>query len=89
MKPARITCNIDEETKDAANAILNRLGLDMTTAINVYLRKIIAVNGLPFDLTLKPNAETLAAMRESEQIAYDPNVKGYKSIEEFMRSLEE
>lgn len=37
----------------------------------------------------KPNAETVAAMREAERIARDPNVKKYSDVEEALRKLKE
>ena len=42
----------DKEIKDQADAIFNELGLNMTTAINVFLRAVIREHGIPFFLTL-------------------------------------
>ena len=42
----------DKEIKDQADAIFNELGLNMTTAINVFLRAVIREHGIPFSLTL-------------------------------------
>ena len=43
-----IQVRADFKTKRAAQRILNRLGLDLSTAINVYLVQIIATQGIPF-----------------------------------------
>jgi protein AbiQ len=47
------------------------------------------VGGLPFDQRpARPNAETLAAMREAESISRNPSVKGYRNMTEFFMELE-
>ena len=56
---------MDKEIKDPAEEIFNELGLNMTTAINVFLRASIRVHGIPFDLKLDVPQETTAA--ESEE----------------------
>jgi len=52
-----ITVNVDKETKEKANKIFNDLGLNMSTAINIYLRAVIKNNGIPFEITNKKNKE--------------------------------
>ena len=48
MENTIITVNVSKETKDQANKILNDLGMNMSTAINIYLKAIINENGIPF-----------------------------------------
>ena len=49
----------------AAEKIFEELGLNMTTAINIFLRQTIRENGIPFELTLNtPNRVTMAAIEE-------------------------
>lgn len=80
----------DKDIKDAAEKIFNELGMNMTTAINIFLRQTIRTNGIPFDLKLgTPNAETVAAIEEGRRIARDNSIKGYTNIEELKRALEE
>lgn len=43
-----VTIRIDKDVKDKAEILLNELGMNMTTAINVFLKQAIRVNGLPF-----------------------------------------
>ena len=77
------TCRLDNDIKSQSEAIYNALGMNLTTAINVFLRESIRVGGFPFDVRLnKPNKETLLAMAEAEQIARDPSVKKYSDVEE-------
>ncbi|WP_156026581.1 type II toxin-antitoxin system RelB/DinJ family antitoxin, partial [Mageeibacillus indolicus] len=52
----------DKEIKEQADKIFSELGLNMTTAINIFLRTTIRENGIPFSLKLEvPNDTTIAA----------------------------
>lgn len=88
MATSKINLCVDSETKKQAEAILSELGLNMTTAINVYLKKVVAEGGIPFELTVKnPNAETVDAIKEGKRIAYDKNEIGFDSIESLKASF--
>ena len=52
-----------EKTKKAAQRILEHLGLDLSTAINIYLVQIIEKKGIPFELVTE-NGLTPAEERE-------------------------
>lgn len=64
------------------------LCINLTTAINVFLRQSLRVGGFPFDVRMEqPNKETMAAMLEAERIACDPSIKRYYDVEEALRAL--
>lgn len=65
MASTNLNIRMDKEIKDSAEEIFNELGLNMTTAINVFLRASIRVHGIPFDLKLDVPQETTTA--ESEE----------------------
>ncbi len=65
MAPTNLNIRTDKDIKDQAEAIFNELGLNMTTAINMFLRTAIREHGIPFDLKLDVPNETTAA--ESEE----------------------
>lgn len=65
MVSTNLNIRMDKEIKDPAEEIFNELGLNMTTAINVFLRASIRVHGIPFDLKLDVPQETTSA--ESEE----------------------
>lgn len=57
METTNLNIRTDKEVKAAAERIFDALGLTMTTAINIFLRQTIRVNGIPFDLRLDvPNS---------------------------------
>ena len=70
----------NKNVKVRAEKIFNELGMNMTTAINLFLNSTIRENGIPFSLKLnEPNAATRAALEEADRIAYDKQVKGCKN----------
>ncbi|WP_281681251.1 type II toxin-antitoxin system RelB/DinJ family antitoxin [Synergistes jonesii] len=79
---------MDSDVKKQSEALFGELGMNLTTAINVFLRQSIRVGGFPFDVTVNvPNAATMAAMLEAERIARDPDVKRYSDVEKALREL--
>ena len=82
------TVRIDSDIKKQCEAVYGELGINLTTAINVFLRQSLRVGGFPFDVRMEqPNKETMAAMLEAERIAKDPNVKGYTDLDELFADL--
>ena len=79
---------VDKEVKEKSEEIFNELGLDMNTAINIFLNKTIYENGIPFDLKLDSlNQTTIEAIEEGNRFLNDPNTKSYSSIEELKEVL--
>ncbi len=79
---------MDSELKKQCESLFGELGMNLTTAINVFLRQSLRVGGMPFDVKLsQPNAETVQAMLEAERIAHDPQVKGYSDLDQLFRDL--
>ncbi|MCM1546301.1 MAG: type II toxin-antitoxin system RelB/DinJ family antitoxin [Clostridiales bacterium] len=91
MATAKINVCVDEETKKEVEALLDRMGLNMTAAINMYLKRIILEEAIPFEITAYvPNAETLAAFKEAEEMRKHPEkYPSYSSIDELRKALEE
>ena len=85
---AKVSTNIsiDADVKKQAQALFADLGLDLSTAINIYLKKAIAGQGIPFDVTREtPNAVTAKAIADSEN---GDDVHGpFDSVEALMESL--
>lgn len=79
---------MDSEIKKQCENLFGELGMNLTTAINVFLRQSLRVGGFPFEVRMEqPNRETIAAMLEAERIAHDKNVKHYSDVEEALREL--
>ncbi len=84
-----ISIRMDSDLKTQAEALFGELGMNITTAFNIFVRQAVREGKIPFDISLnQPNSETLAAMMEAKRIARDPNVKGYTDLDELFRDLE-
>ena len=66
-KTAILNIRTDPVVKSQAEQIYQSFGITLTDAVNIFLRKSVMEGGLPFDMR-QPNAATLAAMRETEDI---------------------
>ena len=51
----RVTFRVDKDLKEQSEYLFNRLGLNMTTALNAFLRKAVDESAIPFQLSLKTN----------------------------------
>lgn len=89
MSVTSMSIRVDDSVKKQAQELFTALGLDLSTAVNVFLRRAIAVNGLPFDVTLKkPNKETLEAMAEVEYMKkHQETCKGYTDAETMFKEI--
>ena len=47
---ANIQVRVDDALRDEAVAVLNRLGMDMATAVRLLLNQIVVDNGYPFNV---------------------------------------
>jgi len=84
-----ITIRMDANLKAQAEALFNELGMNLSTAFNIFVRQSLREGAIPFKIHLeRPNAETIAAMEEAKRIANDPSVKGYTDINELFAELE-
>lgn len=80
---------IDEDLKKQAVELFTQLGMDMSSAMNIFLRQCVLRGGLPFSVEL-PNykPEVLTAMEEAKRISKDPNTKRYASFSEALEDLD-
>lgn len=86
MATTNINVRVDSALKQEAETLFNDLGLNMSSAINMFLRSAINHNGIPFEIKrLTPNAETRAVLDEYEEMKKNPgNYKRYESFDEVL-----
>ena len=83
-----ISIRMDADLKAQADALFAELGMNLTTAFNIFVRQALREGGIPFAISLnQPNREMVAAMLEAERIARDPSVKGYTNLDELFADL--
>src|SRR5881394_2091900 len=67
MLSTEIRSRIEPDLKEHAQRVLDACGLNFSDAIRLFLRQVVAEQGLPFEVRV-PNATTRAAMLEARQI---------------------
>lgn len=90
MATTNITVRMDTELKKQAETLFSELGLSMSAAITVFMKQAVYEHGIPFQVRREiPNAETLEAMREAEDIISGKiKVKSYANVDEMFEDLE-
>ena len=83
-----ISIRMDSDLKAQADALFAELGMNLSTAFNIFVRQSIREGRIPFEVSLNtPNRDTVAAMLEAERIAKDPSVKGYTDMDALFAEL--
>lgn len=84
-----VTIRLDKELRDTAADFFEGLGMSLSTAINIFIRKCMMEDKIPFDIGYAaPNKKLMAAMLEAEGLINNPNAKRYSSVEEVIADLE-
>lgn len=68
MATIQIEITIDEKTKNEAEVILERLGFDLSTAINMFLEQVVLCEGIPFDISASELKSEVFEVREIDKV---------------------
>ena len=80
---------IDEELKKQSMELFAQLGIDMSSAMNMFLKQCVMRGGLPFAVEIPQyKSEVIEAMEEARRISKDPNTKRYGSFAEVLEDLD-
>ncbi|WP_213876147.1 type II toxin-antitoxin system RelB/DinJ family antitoxin [Pseudomonas sp. dw_358] len=82
LKTTDVRCRIEEDLKERASAVLNACGLSVSDAMRLFLRQVVEVQGLPFQVRV-PSAKTARALAQSREIR-----ARFDSIDELFESLD-
>jgi len=87
MATTNLNVRIDADLKKQSEEIFNELGLNMSTALTVFLRQSVRSRGIPFDMRLNiPNDETIAAIND---VNLNRNMsRPFHSVKELMEDLD-
>ena len=85
MSKTSMSIRLDSEVKEQAQQVFSNLGMDMTTAINIFLRQAIQYQGLPFDVRLDENRKLLEVLTDLDQ---NRNMsRSFESVSDLMEDL--
>jgi len=78
---------VDKETKKQASAIYASLGMDLSTAVRVFLRKSILIGGMPFEVSIgETRAQAMLALEKMRDIS-EANGNSEMTLEEINEEI--
>ena len=89
MSKVATNLSLDADLKKECQELFSSLGMDLTTAVTIFLVQSLRVQGLPFAVKRdEPNAETISALEEYEIMKTHPEqYKKYSSFQEIMKEV--
>ena len=89
MAKVATTLSIDADVKKDAQELFSDFGLDLSTAVGMFLRQSVREQRIPFEVKRDvPNAETLAAIEEAKEMeAHPERYKGYFSFKDVLNEV--
>lgn len=82
-----ITVRTNDKLKMESQSILNSLGLDMSTAINMFLTQVVLKRAIPFSIDLEePNEKTAKALAKAEK--GEDLSKSFNNVDELLEALD-
>jgi DNA-damage-inducible protein J len=82
LKTTDVRCRIEEDLKESATEVLKACGLSISDAMRLFLRQVVAVQGLPFEVRA-PSEKTARAMVQAREIT-----RSFNSMDEMLRDLD-
>ena len=83
-----ISIRMDADLKAQADALFTELGMNLTTAFNIFVRQSLREGGIPFEVRLEqPNKRNSCCHAGSGKDYKDPSVKGYNDLDELFADL--
>ena len=81
---------IDKTLKEESVELFSQLGIDMSSAVNMFLKQCVMRGGIPFEVTVPSyKKEVLEAMEEAKNLSKDPKEKRYSSFSEALKDLDD
>lgn len=79
---------MDVELKKQADLFLSNVGMNMSTAINLYLRKMVREQRIPFDISLPVlSEESRSALEEAKELRKPGVGQEFRSVKALKKDL--
>jgi DNA-damage-inducible protein J len=82
LKTTDVRCRIEEDLKESATAVLRGCGLSVSDAMRLFLRQVVATQGLPFEVRV-PSEKTRRALSQAREIR-----RQFDTVDEMLRDLD-
>ncbi|MDO4633450.1 MAG: type II toxin-antitoxin system RelB/DinJ family antitoxin [Eubacteriales bacterium] len=89
MANVNINIRMDSELKSRFEAFCADMGMNMTTAFNIFAKKAVREYRIPFEISGEnPNTETIEAIEEVKRMKADRSIgKTYSNVDQMMEEL--
>ena len=88
MSKVSTNINLDPDLKKSAQELFSDLGMDLTTAVTIFLKQAVLNQGIPFEIKREiPNQTTINALNEFYEMKEHP--KKYKRYSSFKEAMNE
>lgn len=89
MSKVSTNISLDGDLKKSAQELFSDLGMDLSTAVTIFLKQSLRVQGIPFPIMRDdPNSDTVAAMKEYDEMkAHPEKYPRYSSFREAMNEV--
>ncbi len=82
LKTTDVRCRIEADLKESATAVLHSCGLSISDAMRLFLRQVVATQGLPFEVRV-PSEKTRRALAQARELR-----RQFDSVDEMLRDLD-
>ena len=89
MSTTNVNIRMDADLKKQFEAFCADVGLKMTAAINLFAKRTVRENRIPFEISADiPNAETKKALQEVQRMKADPSIgKTYTDVDQMLTEI--
>ena len=88
MATTTVSFRTDAELRKEADLFFETVGMTMSTAINLYLRKIVMEQRIPFEISVPAmSKESISALKEAEELKKPGVGKVFKTVDELRKDL--
>jgi DNA-damage-inducible protein J len=85
-----VTVRMDKDLKEQAENLFSEMGMNLTTALNIFIRQSVRQGKIPFEISINmPNTITIAAMQEVEDMRSGRLPKQPQRVEDFLAEMGE
>ena len=88
MATTTVSFRTDADLRREADLFFETVGMTMSTAINLYLHKIVMEQKIPFEISVPAmNRESINALKEAEELKKPGVGKVFKNVDELRKDL--
>ena len=88
QKTTVMTIRVETQLKQEAEELFKSLGLNLSTACNIFLRKAVATRQIPFTVGISSrNEETVRALEEALRMSKNKTGKTFENVDDLLKDL--